>query len=390
MRVTSHLPSTQTHHTPAAALPFLAAHTPRRHLAAPHARGNTAYQYTATRHNTTSWHLYWLTGTYMGTEFEDKCYKCAPASHYDETYWFDNEQTVGLDLPDLPYYIDGDVKVTRSNDIMRHIARKHDLCGKTDTERVRIDIMENQSMDFRSGFDRLCYGTFDTDKDIEAYLEALPKTIERFSKFLGTHSWFAGENISFVDFIMYELLEQHLLLAKGCLKDAKNLQEFLKRFEELKAIKKYMGTTRFMKGLFNNMKCDNVRTPIPLPRGPRHTTRPNHVSKFSSPIHSDTRETKDLNPWGSEHKGFFAYGRPFFTFASQSAHLNDRLTNVKTPTMNRSGHGRKVIRERGLCSKRRKSSLIMNMPIIPTSSHGSGFKACKCVWVINHPRFCPR
>ncbi|KAG0718348.1 Glutathione S-transferase 2 [Chionoecetes opilio] len=265
MRVTSHLPSTQRIEGNVTALRTDTPHArrsvavPRRPHASPppsrpHARGNTAYQYTATRHNTTSWHLYWLTGTYMGTEFEDKCYKCAPASHYDETYWFDNEQTVGLDLPDLPYYIDGDVKVTRSNDIMRHIARKHDLCGKTDTERVRIDIMENQSMDFRSGFDRLCYGTFDTDKDIEAYLEALPKTIERFSKFLGTHSWFAGENISFVDFIMYELLEQHLLLAKGCLKDAKNLQEFLKRFEELKAIKKYMGTTRFMKGLFNNMK----------------------------------------------------------------------------------------------------------------------------------------
>ncbi|KAG0720577.1 Glutathione S-transferase Mu 3 [Chionoecetes opilio] len=189
---------------------------------------------------------------YTGTEFEDKHYKCGPALDYDKTCWFDVKHTVGLDFPNLPYYIDGDVKVTQSNDIMRHIARKHDLCGKTDAERVHIDIMENQSMDFRSGFARLCYGTFDTDKDIEAYLEVLPKTIERFLKLLGTHSWFAGENISFVDFIMYELLDQHLLLAKGCLKDAKNLQEFLKRVEELKAINKYMGATRFMKDLFNN------------------------------------------------------------------------------------------------------------------------------------------
>ncbi|KAG0721082.1 Glutathione S-transferase 2 [Chionoecetes opilio] len=188
---------------------------------------------------------------YTETKFEDKHY--GPASDDDETYWFDDEQTVGLVFPDLPYYIDGDVKVTRSNDIIQHIARKHDLCGKTNAERARIDFMEDRAMDFRSGFDHLCYGIFDEDKDIEAYLEVLPKTIERFSKFLGTHSWFAGENISFVDFIMYELLDQHLLLIKGCLKDAKNLQEFLKRFEELKTIKKYMGTTRFMKGLYNNM-----------------------------------------------------------------------------------------------------------------------------------------
>ncbi|KAG0713822.1 Glutathione S-transferase Mu 5 [Chionoecetes opilio] len=184
-------------------------------------------------------------------EFEDKYYKCGPAPDNDKTCWFDVKETIGMDFPNLPYYIDGDVKVTQSNAIMRHIARKHDLCGKTDAERVRIDIMENQSMDFRNGFVRLCYGTFDTGK--EAYLEVLPKTIEGFSKFLGTHSWFAVKNISFVDFTMYELLDQHLLLAKDCLKDAKNLQEFLKRFEELKAIKKYMVSTRFMKNINNKM-----------------------------------------------------------------------------------------------------------------------------------------
>ncbi|KAG0727254.1 Glutathione S-transferase Mu 3 [Chionoecetes opilio] len=187
---------------------------------------------------------------YTGTQFEDKYYKCGPAPGYDKTCWLDVKETIGLDFPNLPYYIDGDVKLTQSNAIMRHIARQHDLCGKTDAERVRIDILENQSMDFRNGFVRLCYGTFDTGK--EAYLEALPKTIKCFSKFLGTHSWFAGENISFVDFIMYELLDQHLLLAKDCLKDAKNLQEFVKRFEELKAIKKYMASTRFLKGPINN------------------------------------------------------------------------------------------------------------------------------------------
>ncbi|KAG0730073.1 Glutathione S-transferase Mu 3 [Chionoecetes opilio] len=102
---------------------------------------------------------------YTGSEFEDKYYKCGPSPDYDKTCWFDVKQTTGLDFPNLPYYIDEDVKVTQSNNIMRHIAHKHDLCGKTDAERVRLDIMENQSMDFRSGFVRLCYGTFDTDKE---------------------------------------------------------------------------------------------------------------------------------------------------------------------------------------------------------------------------------
>lgn len=187
---------------------------------------------------------------YTGTEFEDKFYKCGPAPDYDKSCWFDIKETLGFDFPNLPYYIDGDIKVTQSNAIMRYIARKHDLCGKTEEEKVRVDILENQAMDFRNGFVRLCYMTYETGKD--AYLQALSVTIERFSKFLGGRTWFAGDDITFVDFIMYELLDQHLELDKDCLKDAQNLQDYQKRFEELEPIKKYMASPRFMKGPLNN------------------------------------------------------------------------------------------------------------------------------------------
>lgn len=47
--------------------------------------------------------------------------------------------------------------MTQSNAIMRYIARKHDLCGKTEEEKVRIDVLENQAMDLRNAFTRLCY-----------------------------------------------------------------------------------------------------------------------------------------------------------------------------------------------------------------------------------------
>lgn len=51
---------------------------------------------------------------------------------------------------------------------------------------------------------------------------------------------------------MYEMLDQHLLLEKDCLKDFKNLQDFQKRFEELEPIKKYMASSRFIKAPINN------------------------------------------------------------------------------------------------------------------------------------------
>jgi glutathione S-transferase len=57
----------------------------------------------------------------------------------------------------LPYLIDGEHKITQSNAIMRYMGRKHGLDGKTEEEKVRVDMLENESMDFRNGLISVCY-----------------------------------------------------------------------------------------------------------------------------------------------------------------------------------------------------------------------------------------
>ena len=47
----------------------------------------------------------------------------------------------------LPYLIDGPHKITQSNAILRYLGRKHNLCGETEEEKIRVDILENQAMD---------------------------------------------------------------------------------------------------------------------------------------------------------------------------------------------------------------------------------------------------
>ncbi|XP_006785619.1 glutathione S-transferase Mu 3-like [Neolamprologus brichardi] len=187
---------------------------------------------------------------YTGEEYEDKYYVCGEAPNYDKTCWIDVKNKLGLDFPNLPYLLDGDRKLTQSNAIMRYIARKHNMCGETEDEKVRVDIIENQSMDFRNGFVRLCYTNFDEMKP--DYLKMLPNTLKQFSDFLGDRKWFAGDKITFVDFIMYELLDQHRLFDSKCLDDCKNLTDFLNRFEALEKIAAYMKSPRFMKAPINN------------------------------------------------------------------------------------------------------------------------------------------
>ncbi|KAG5837793.1 hypothetical protein ANANG_G00216760 [Anguilla anguilla] len=187
---------------------------------------------------------------YTGTKYEDKFYSCGEAPNYDKSCWFDEKFKLGMDFPNLPYLEDGDRKIVQSNAIMRYIARKHNLCGETEDEKVRVDIMENQAMDFRNGFVMLCYRDFDKMKP--GYLETLPGTLKQFSGFLGDRKWFAGNKITFVDFIMYELLDQHRMFEPKCLDDFKNLKEFLDRFEGLEKIAAYMKSKKFIKTPVNN------------------------------------------------------------------------------------------------------------------------------------------
>ncbi|KAM7404603.1 hypothetical protein PAMP_011936 [Pampus punctatissimus] len=187
---------------------------------------------------------------YTGTKYEDKFYVCGEAPNFDKSCWFDEKYKLGMDFPNLPYLEDGDRKIVQSNAIMRYIARKHNMCGETEDEKVCVDIMENQAMDFRNGFVMMCYSDFDKIKP--GYLERLPGTLKQFSDFLGDRTWFAGDKITHVDFIMYELLDQHRMFQPTCLDDFKNLKDLLDRFEALEKIAAYMKSNRFMKTPVNN------------------------------------------------------------------------------------------------------------------------------------------
>ncbi|XP_037576602.2 LOW QUALITY PROTEIN: glutathione S-transferase-like [Dermacentor silvarum] len=67
---------------------------------------------------------------YKGVDFVDKRYKLGPAPGYDHEEWLGEKFTLGLEFPNLPYYIDGDVKLTQSLAILRYLSRKYGLAAK--------------------------------------------------------------------------------------------------------------------------------------------------------------------------------------------------------------------------------------------------------------------
>ncbi|XP_037062888.1 glutathione S-transferase Mu 7 isoform X1 [Peromyscus leucopus] len=169
---------------------------------------------------------------YTDSSYEEKRYTMGDAPDYDQSQWLNEKFKLGLDFPNLPYLIDGSHKITQSNAILRYLARKHNLCGETEEERIRVDILENQLMDNRMVLARLCYNP-DFEKLKPGYLEQLPEMMRLYSEFLGKRPWFAGDKITFVDFIAYDVLERNQVFEPKCLEAFPNLKDFISRFEDL-------------------------------------------------------------------------------------------------------------------------------------------------------------
>lgn len=68
----------------------------------------------------------------------------------------------------------------------------------------------------------------------DAYLEGLKGQLQAFSTFLGTKSWLVGEQITYPDFHLYEMLTQHKMLKPDCLK-VRKIRCFFKSLAPMKS-----------------------------------------------------------------------------------------------------------------------------------------------------------
>jgi len=116
-------------------------------------------------------------------------------------------------------------------------------------------MVENELMDLR--IYEWCRTIFSTPEEFEKvkaeYLKNLEASLKQLSDFLGNRTWFAGEKITYADFIIYEFLDVNRVLKSDCLDQHKNLRDFMVRFEALPAIAKYMASDSYIASPINGV-----------------------------------------------------------------------------------------------------------------------------------------
>ncbi|XP_004390491.1 glutathione S-transferase Mu 1-like isoform X1 [Trichechus manatus latirostris] len=181
---------------------------------------------------------------YIDSNYEEKEYTVGDCNDYDRSHWLNEKFKLGWTFP-LLYLIDGAHKITQSNSILCYIALKHSMCEWTEMEKIRIDILENQVMDTCMDLVMLCYNP-DFEKLKPQYLEGLPDKMRLFSQFLGKRPWFAGDKITFLDFLAYDGLNLNSIFEPKCLDMFPHLKDFMAHFEGLKRISAYIKSSHFL------------------------------------------------------------------------------------------------------------------------------------------------
>jgi len=183
---------------------------------------------------------------YLQISFQDKWYEIG--EDLSRESWLKEKFTLGLDLPNLPYWIckESGIKLTQSRAIMRHLAREHDptLLGTTADEQRRVDMLENHIWDCWLALVSVCFRYTEKDK---GFLNSLPIQFEVLSNFIGDNEWCISNHITFVDFMVYEALYQHRVFDSNCLNNYPKLLRILNQFKTIPAIADYMRSPNFIK-----------------------------------------------------------------------------------------------------------------------------------------------
>ena len=215
---------------------------------------------------------------YVGEDFKDLRYEVGPPPAYDKSEWMSDKLTLGLTIPNLPYYKDKDnnISLTQAQAILHYIADKYGMIGVTPLGRAHTLMHYEGIRDWMYAFFDVTYcnapwSTLKDDVHLDGEEQAIsdsPRFDELRTKYLDhdlprylmiysdlllqSGPWLSGQCLSYADFALYECLDQHLIFSSSCLDLFPALVTYVSTFSKLPEISRYLQSEAFQKEPLHN------------------------------------------------------------------------------------------------------------------------------------------
>nr|KAF6324581.1 glutathione S-transferase pi 1 [Myotis myotis] len=163
----------------------------------------------------------------------------------------------------LPKFQDGDLTLYQSNAILRHLGRSladqsccglsctpfpalpaPGLYGKDQREAALVDVVNDGVEDLRCKYATLIYTNYEAGK--EDYVKELPGRLKPFETLLsqnqGGQAFIVGNQISYADYNLLDLLLIHQVLAPSCLDSLPLLSAYVSRLSARPKLKAFLAS----------------------------------------------------------------------------------------------------------------------------------------------------
>ncbi|KAK9762176.1 Glutathione S-transferase Mu 3 [Basidiobolus ranarum] len=167
----------------------------------------------------------------------------------DPRDWFSVIKPTLAPLEQVPIVWHGDIKLRQSKAILRYMARKHDGEGKNEREALQADIVVETTNDWRQKFTSLCYTPGFESRKEDYIRDTIPFYLKAFEYFLeenGNTGYFAGDDFTYADVCVFDMVDNNILLDANCLSKEKypKLHQFYHNFKERPRIAAYLKSDR--------------------------------------------------------------------------------------------------------------------------------------------------
>ena len=139
---------------------------------------------------------------YQGVDYEMVEYE--QGDDFNVEAWTSVKPNLGMEFPNLPYWIDGDFKMSETIPIHKYIADKYmpEVLGKDAETRAYANMMGNICSDIKMAVTMPCY----TTGDAEAIQGAIDAKLPKIVSYLGNKKFLAGNDVTWVDFYFVEVV----------------------------------------------------------------------------------------------------------------------------------------------------------------------------------------